>query len=484
MTVASGPRVMLAQGREVDVEVPRHPTPAERAEVGKQARRRLPRDQHAECAAGPDGAVDVLRADDPYREAELLPIRYGRMLTSPFAFYRGAAAVMAADLAAAPHSGLEVQLCGDAHLSNFGVFRSPERRLVFDVNDFDETLPGPFEWDVKRLAASVALAGRQNGHSHRERLRTLVSVVGAYRAAMRGFARQGNLEVWYAGVDVDRMMKDLAPLATSAERKRSEANLKKARRNDSTRALRKLTVNEDGRTRFLSQPPLLVPLSELLPEVDARVVHRALTEVLAAYRESLPSDRGHLVSRYELVEVARKVVGVGSVGTRAYVLLLAGRDHSDPLVLQAKEARASVLEAHLGASSYGNSGERVVAGQRLMQATSDIFLGWQRTREGDGAVRDYYVRQLRDGKASAEVEEMGPRILTVYGEVCAWTLARAHARSGDRIAISAYLGKGDAFDHALAEYAETYADRAEAQHAALQQAVDSGEVAADLTEGG
>jgi uncharacterized protein (DUF2252 family) len=476
MTVASGPRVAVGQGGAARTQTPRHLTPAERAELGKQARRRLPREQHAVCEAGTTDAVELLRADDPYRVAELLPIRYGRMLTSPFTFYRGSAAVMATDLSASPHSGLEVQLCGDAHLSNFGVYHSPERRLVFDLNDFDETLPGPFEWDVKRLAASVALAGRENGHRRRERWRTLVAVVGAYRSAMRRFARQGNLEVWYAGLDVERALEDLAPRVDQRQRERTQHNLERARRNDSTRALRKLTVTEGGRTRFLSQPPLLEPLRDLLPEVDAQVVHGSLLEVLATYRESLPPDRQHLLDQFELVEVARKVVGVGSVGTRAYVLLLTGRDSADPLVLQAKEAKASVLEPHLAASRYDHAGERVVAGQRLMQASSDIFLGWQRTLEADGAVRDYYVRQLRDGKASAEVDQMDPRVLTIYGEMCAWTLARAHARSGDRVAISAYLGKRDTFDRAVADFAEAYADRAEEQHRALQAAADRSEV--------
>jgi uncharacterized protein (DUF2252 family) len=398
------------------------------------------------------------------------------MLSSPFAFYRGAAAVMAADLAGLPRSGLDVQLCGDAHLSNFGVYRSPERRLVFDVNDFDETLPGPFEWDVKRLAASLSLAGRENGHGSRDRKRTVVASVAAYRTAMRQFARQGNLAVWYAGVDVERLMADLAPRASSTERKRARANLERARRSDSTRALAKMTVTEDGRTRFLSQPPLLVPLSELLPEVDAQVVHTSLLEILSTYRASLPEDRRHLLDQFQLVEVARKVVGVGSVGTRAYVLLLTGRDSADPLVLQAKEARASVLEPHVGSSRHANAAERVVAGQRLMQASSDIFLGWQRTREGDGAERDYYVRQLRDGKASAEVGAMRPRLLAIYGELCAWTLARAHARSGDRVAIAAYLGKRDTFDRAVAEFAEAYADRAESQYRDLRSAADGGEL--------
>ena len=480
MTVASGPRAALQQTDERAPERAALLTPDERAALGRRARKAVPLEQHAACEDGPTDAVAMLRSDDPFRVPELLPIRYGRMLTSPFAFYRGSAAVMAADLAGQEHSGLEVQLCGDAHLSNFGVFRSPERRLVFDVNDFDETLPGPFEWDVKRLAASLALAGRENGHEAKDRRRTVLAAVGAYRTAMREFAEQGNLAVWYAAMDVERVIADLAPKASAAERKRGRANLERARRNDSTRALRKLTVTEGGRTRFLSQPPLLVPVGELVAEVDATVVRRSLLEVLSTYRESLPEDRRHLLDQFELVEVARKVVGVGSVGTHAYVLLLAGRDSADPLVLQAKEARASVLEPHLEASRHENSAERVVAGQRLMQASSDIFLGWQRTLERGGEVRDYYVRQLRDGKASAEVGEMRPRILGIYGGLCAWTLARAHARSGDRVAIAAYLGKRDRFDQAVADFAETYADRAESQYRQLRDAVDSGAVTATL----
>jgi uncharacterized protein (DUF2252 family) len=420
--------------------------------------------------------VGLLRADDVDRVQDLVPIRYGRMLTSPFAFYRGSATVMAADLAQLPHSGLTTQLCGDAHIANFGVYKSPERRMVFDINDFDETLPGPFEWDVKRLAASVALAGRENGHSRKDRTATQLATVGAYRRAMRAFAEQGNLEVWYAGIEVERVLADLAPRAGNAARRRAKSNVARARKRDSTEAVRKLTVIEGGRTRFRSEPPLLVPLKELLPAVDARLVRTSLLSILTAYRETLPSDRRHLLDQYELVDVARKVVGVGSVGTRAWVLLLTGRDGNDPLVLQAKEAGPSVLEAFVGGSGMDNAGERVVTGQRLMQASSDIFLGWQRTSEADGRVHDYYVRQLRDGKASASIEEMVPRVLTLYGEVCAWTLARAHARTGDRIAIASYLGKRDTFERAVAAFAETYAERAEGMFGQLEEAAEAGTV--------
>ena len=464
--------------REAQVEQLRHLPPQQRAAYGKAARRLMPLEEHA--AAG-DEAVDVLgllREQDRGRVADLLPIRYGRMLASPFTFYRGAAAVMAADLGALGSSGLRAQLCGDAHLSNFGVYASPERRLVFDVNDFDETLSGPFEWDVKRLAASIAVAGRGNGHKPRERRETLLATVSRYRTAVREFAKMGNLAVWYANLDVERAMADLAPRAKQSDRRRTEAALQRARTRDNADALRKLTRTADGHTRFVTDPPLIVPLDQLLPDTDAMALRQTLLEILESYRNTLPTDRRHLLDQFELVDVARKVVGVGSVGTRAFVLLLAGRDDTDPLVLQAKEAGPSVLEAYCGTTGYTNAGERVVAGQRLMQAVSDIFLGWQRNQDVEGRLHDYYVRQLRDGKASADVEDMDPWRLTVYGQICAWTLARAHARSGDRVAIAAYLGKRDTFEQAVAEFAEGYADRAEAQYDELREAVGRGAVAA------
>lgn len=456
-----------------------HRTPAERVALGKEARRRLPLEAHAALPGEAADTVGLLRDQDRYRVPELVPIRYGRMLASPLAFYRGAAVIMAGDLAAVPHSGLTSQLCGDAHLSNFGVYATPERRLVFDVNDFDETLAGPFEWDVKRLAASLVLAGRGNGHKGKDRARTVRAAVTQYRTAMRGFARTGNLSVWYASLDIERAMSDLTQRAPAKERRRTQAALQRARTRDNADALRKLTRSEGGRVRFIDDPPLVVPVDRLFSDVDATTLRTALLAILQSYRDTLADDRRHLLDQFELVDVARKVVGVGSVGTRAYVLLLTGRDGTDPLILQAKQARPSVLEAWCGVSPYANAGQRVVAGQRLIQASSDIFLGWQRTHTPEGEYRDFYVRQLRDGKASAAVEEMNPHRLRVYGELCAWTLARGHARAGDRIAIAAYLGKRDTFEGAVAEFAESYADRAETQHRQLGEAAADGAVAVE-----
>ena len=450
----------------------------ERAQRGKVARQRLPLEAHAHVPEEEVDAVALVSARDPLRVPELLPIRYGRMLASPFAFYRGSAAVMAADLASLPHSGLHAQLCGDAHLSNFGVYASPERRLVFDVNDFDETLPGPFEWDVKRLAASIELAGRANGHKRRERREEVVSTVAQYRTAMRRFAKMSNLAVWYASLDIDQAVSEFASRVSASDRRRAQANLDKARGRDSRQAAAKLTRSVDGATRFVNDPPLVVPLVDLLPEMQASVVQERLGEIVQSYRSTLDDDRRMLLDQFQLVDIARKVVGVGSVGTRAWVLLLTGRDEHDMLVLQAKEAAESVLEPYVGRSEFEMAGHRVVAGQRLVQAVSDIFLGWTRNTEPDGTVRDFYVRQLRDGKGSAVVEEMDPRRLTVYGELCAWTLARAHARSGDRVAIAAYLGKKPVFEHAVAEFAAEYADRAERQWGQLDAAVAHGTVAA------
>jgi uncharacterized protein (DUF2252 family) len=453
-------------------------TAPERAKRGKLARRNLALGEHARVGGEAVDVVALLRADDRGRVPELVPIRHGRMLASPFAYYRGSAAVMASDLAALPDSGLRAQLCGDAHLANFGVFATPERRLVFDVNDFDETLPGPFEWDVKRLTASIALAGRANGHRRRDREKAQLATVATYRHTMRSFAKLGNLPVWYASLDVERAMTELASEITAADRRRTHARLDRARTKDNTDALRKLTQKVDGHARFLHEPPLIVPLSELLPDVEAAGVRGTLVDILRAYRGTLSEDRRWLLDQFELVDIARKVVGVGSVGTRAWVLLFRGRDESDALVLQAKEARQSVLEPHCGRSEYGNAGHRVVVGQRLVQAASDIFLGWERNQGIDGQTRDFYVRQLRDGKASVEVEDMDARRLGVYGRLCAWTLARAHARSGDRFAIAAYLGKTDAFERAVAAFAESYADRAQSQYRQLQEAAQQGAVKA------
>ena len=453
---------------------------AESASNGKAMRSRVPRSGHAgwRPAEGREDPIAILERQAVPRVPELVPIRYGRMSASPFAFYRGAAAVMAADLAATPVSGLRVQACGDAHLSNFGAFAAPDRRLVFDLNDFDESLPGPWEWDVKRLAASFAIAARENGLKRKQRQEVTLRVVGTYRDSIREFARLRNLEVWYARLDVESVLarvEERDPKATVQVRK----GVEKARTKDSLRALAKLTETVDGELRFRSEPPLLVPGEELVEAGEGGDARETLQQVLAAYRASLPHDRQHLLDSYSLRQIARKVVGVGSVGTRAWVVLLTGADDGDPLFLQAKEAEASVLEPYAGASPFANHGQRVVEGQRMMQAASDIFLGWCPAVGLDGRERDFYLRQLWDWKRSAEVEHLTPRGLTVYGRLCGWTLARAHARSGDRVAIAAYLGGGNSFDRAVADFSEAYAEQNLRDHEALLAAIDSGRVAAE-----
>ncbi len=385
---------------------------------------------------------------------------------------------MAADLATTPHSGLTVQLCGDAHLSNFGFYASPERHLVFDLNDFDETLPGPFEWDVKRLAASVEIAARSQSFRAKEIRSIVVDAVRSYREAMREFATMPNQAVWYSRLDAEEFMSRLRATLPIERLRKAEALLASARTKDSMQAFRKLTRDVDGEPRIISDPPLIVPVEELFPGHGAALVKSEMAELLAAYRVSLASDRKHLFDQYRFVHMARKVVGVGSVGTRAWILLFEGVDKGDPLFLQAKEAQSSVLEQFVGVSEYTNHGERVVAGQRLMQASSDIFLGWQRTNGLDGVDRDYYVRQLRDWKASAEVEGSVPQGMHIYSRVCGWTLARAHARSGDRVAIAAYLGKRDGFENAIADFAATYADQNDRDHASLRAAIDDGRITA------
>jgi uncharacterized protein (DUF2252 family) len=451
----------------------------ERAATGKAARSVAPRSAHAEWEppANRRDPVAIIEAQDATRVPELVPIRHGRMAASAFTFYRGAAAVMAADLAATPVSGLRVQTCGDAHLSNFGAFAAPDRRLVFDLNDFDETLPGPWEWDVKRLAASFALAGRAIGLKRGERGEALLAAVRAYREAMRGFAGEGDLAVWYERLDVEAQMGRVEE-ADPGSVKRFERGIAKARGKDSVRAMERLTEVVDGEVRIVSQPPLIVPIEELVPVADAAALEGSLREVLNSYRSTLPGDRQHLFDGYEFRRLARKVVGVGSVGTRAWVILLTGRDDEDPLFLQAKEAEASVLEPYAGPSRFRNHGRRVVEGQRMMQSSSDIFLGWCVANGLDGRDRDFYVRQLWDWKRSVEVERLGAEGLKVYAEVCGWTLARAHARSGDRVAIAAYLGGGDGFDRAIAKFSEAYADQSERDHAALVAAIDSGRIEA------
>jgi uncharacterized protein (DUF2252 family) len=398
------------------------------------------------------------------------------MLTSAFSFYRGAALIMAHDLAATPVTGISTQLCGDAHLSNFGLFGSAERRLVFDLNDFDETLPGPWEWDVKRLAASLVVAGRENGFAKKDRSRIVLTTVARYRTAMREFAALGNLDVWYADADADAVQAGLAAQLDAAQRKRLAKALAKAHTRDSTQALEKLTRLVNGERRIVADPPLVAPISDLLPDVERDELTHRLRQLITQYSQSLPPDRRALIDQYTVVDIARKVVGVGSVGTRAWIILLLGRDDQDPLFLQAKEAQPSVLASFLGDSEYANQGQRVVAGQRLMQATGDIFLGWQGLDGIDGQPRDFYVRQLRDWKASAVIEAMTAADLSWYGALCGWTLARAHARSGDRIAIAAYLGGSAVFEHAVAEFAEAYADQNERDYQALVAAAESGRV--------
>ena len=455
-------------------------SPDERAAAGKAARSAVPRSSHGqwEPPANRRDPVDVLEDEARSRIPELIPIRYGRMLASPFTFCRGGAAIMAMDLADTPTTGFRVQLCGDAHLANFGVFAAPDRRLVWDLNDFDETLPGPWEWDVKRLAASLAVAGRDRGFTAQD-IRTVVrSAARAYREAMRDFAAMRNLEVWYARLDVDRIVTDLAKVAPSRDVKQARKGAAKARKRDSLKAFDRLVRIDDGDPRIVSDPPLLVPVRELASEDQSEDLQKRLRELLRGYRASLTEARRHLLDTYRLVDMAHKVVGVGSVGTQCWVALMMGRDGADPLFLQVKQAEASVLEPHAGPSEFENHGERVVQGQWLMQAASDILLGWLGTGGSDGRERHFYVRQLWDGKASVEVEALPPEGLAIYARVCGWTLARAHARSGDRIAIAAYLGKGDVFDHAITRFAERYAGQNELDYRAVSDAVEAGRIAA------
>jgi uncharacterized protein (DUF2252 family) len=458
-----------------------HLTVEERVARGRAARHETPRSSHGEFRPGEfrHDPVALLEQQAVTRVPELVPIRYGRMLTSPFAFFRGAALIMAADLASTARSGLTAQICGDAHLVNFGVYASPERRMVFDMNDFDETLPGPWEWDVKRLAASFAVAGRDRGFSAKERRRAVLDTVKEYRTAMNDFAGMTNLDVWYWHIDVDNLMRELRPHLGATARKRVAANMAKARTRDRMQALDKLSQIVDGRRQIMSDPPLVVPLRELLTDFDHDEIDAMVRRVIRSYRQTLQSDRRHLLEEYELVDTARKVVGVGSVGMRAWIVLMAGRDDQDPLFLQVKEAQRSVLEGFVGASVHHTHGARVVHGQHLMQAVSDIFLGWERFAGIDGVERDFYVRQLRDWKGSADVENMAPYGLALYGRVCGRTLARAHARSGDRIAMAAYLGSSANFDHAIADFAELYADQNERDYDALVAAERSGRITAE-----
>jgi uncharacterized protein (DUF2252 family) len=442
----------------------------QRRERGRAARRVVPRGGHAGWTPAPDrpDPVDLLEAQARDRLEDVLPIRYARMMASPFAFMRGSAIVMANDLAGTPKSGIQAQLCGDAHLLNFGAYASPERALLFDVNDFDETLPGPWEWDVKRLAASLVVAGRDNGFDAAGCREAALASVASYRQRMAEFAAMRELEVWYSRVGEEEVRGLLSHVGKKTTKKLSKA-VRKARGRDSLQALSKLTRVVEGRRMIDDDPPLLVRL----PEGDE--IRGQVYAILESYKRTLQEDRRHLLDRYRFVDVARKVVGVGSVGTRAFVVLLEGRDQDDPLFLQVKEAGASVLEGYVESSTYEHHGHRVVAGQRLMQAASDIFLGWFRGTEG----RDFYWRQLKDMKGSAVVENMSPEELVLYARLCGWALARAHARSGDRVQIAAYLGKSERFDVAVADFAVAYADQNERDHATLCAAVKSGRVAAD-----
>jgi uncharacterized protein (DUF2252 family) len=453
----------------------------ERAAIGRAARSVVPRSSHADFTRDAHGlpVLDVLGSQDADRLPALVPIRYGRMAMTPFTFFRGNALLMANDLAATPSTGLTVQTCGDAHLMNFGVFASPERRLVFDINDFDETLPGPWEWDVKRLAASLEIAGRDNEFSARQRREVVLAAMAAYRQAMRGFARLPALAVWHAHADTDFVRATYTDRLGQGRRRQFARNVAKARTRDHLAVLDDLTVTRDGEVRITPDPPYVLSLDHLARNArEAAESRTRLESMLHTYRDSLGPERRALLDRYRFVDLAHKVVGVGSVGTRCWLLLMLGKDERDPLFLQAKEAGPSVLERYAGNSRHENAGQRVVVGQRLMQTVSDIFLGWVRVTGFDGRTRDFYLRQLRDWKGSARVESMSPRTMRAYGRLCAWTLARAHARTGDDIAIAAYLGSADTFDTALATFATACADQNERDHAELREAIDVGRVTA------
>ena len=458
-----------------------HFTPAERAARGKAARGELPRSAHAAWEPGPRrrDPVDLLEEQARTRLPELGPIRYGRMLASPFAFFRGGAYLMAADLADGPRTGLHAQLCGDAHLSNFGIFAAPDRRLVFSINDFDETLPGPFEWDVKRLAASFAVAGRELGFDDAIRRLVVMTAVRQYREAIGSFAEMRNIDVWYTRLDIEGILERFRTASSGKQLKRLHADVVNVNTKDSLRALSKLCRTVDGELRIVGKPPLVTPIEDVLPGAERAHLEDLARRMINSYRRTLPRDRRNLLESYRYAHAARKVVGVGSVGARTWILLLVGRDHDDPLFLQFKEAQMSVLEPFLGKSHYAQHGQRVVEGQRMMQAAPDIMLGWERIVTIDGEQRDFYIRQLWDAKGSADVELMDPSALEAYGRICGWTLARAHARSGDRIAIAGYLGNGRSFDRAMASFAESYADQNERDYRTLREAVASGRVAAE-----
>ena len=457
-------------------------TPQERRVRGKAARAEVPRESHAEWKPPPDrpDPVALLESQGKTRVPELVPVRYGRMMETPFTYYRGAALPMASDLAHTPASGLIVQACGDAHLSNFGLFGSPERQLVFDVNDFDETLPAPWEWDIKRLAASMEVAARENGFTAKDRRKILLETVAQYRQEMRQLAGLGNLDVWYTQVNIEDLRARFDSELLGRQRKALDKGLAKARTRDSMQELGKLCRIDDGRPRIISDPPVIVPLRDLLGDhPEGPDFESELQSLIAQYRRTLQDDRRVLLEQFEFTDMARKVVGVGSVGTRCWIVLMLGRDDNDPLFLQVKEAEESVLARFAGASRYDHQGQRVVSGQRLMQATSDIFLGWQRVTGLDGQTRDFYVRQLRDWKFSVDIAAMIPRGMRLYGRLCGGTLARAHARSGDEVAIASYLGNSVAFDNAIADFAVAYADQNERDHQEFTAAIASGRLNAE-----
>ena len=461
-------------------------TVEEREARGKAARIDAPRSVHGtfDPAADRPDPIALLEQQGASRVPELLPIRYGRMLVSPFTFYRGAALIMATDLAVTPRSGVTVQLCGDAHLSNFGVFGTPERQMIFDINDFDETLPGPWEWDVKRLAASFEVMGRYRGFSRVDRRAVVMAGVRAYRERMRVAATVGTLHAWYDHLEVGRLLDQVVEETRGGQLRRREArkakeHIAKARTRDSVQVFARRTGKVGDELRFVADPPLIVPIEDLVSlGTEWENTDDLVKKLLSSYRHTLGVEH-HPLEEFHYLHAARKVVGVGSVGTRCYILLLIGRDESDPLILQVKEAQASVLEKFAGKSEYNHHGQRVVAGQRLMQGASDVFLGWQRIKGLDGESRDYYVRQLHDWKGGAEVEELLVSGATLYSQICGQTLARAHARWGDRIAIASYLGNGEVFDRAIATYSAAYADQNERDYEALVRAVKSGRLVAE-----
>jgi uncharacterized protein (DUF2252 family) len=458
-----------------------HLDPEQRARIGRAARSAMPRSAHGEWSPGPDRAdpAALLAAQETTRLPDLVPLRHERMLASPFTFYRGAAVIMAADLGATANTGLRVQACGDAHLSNFGGFSAPDRALVFDVNDFDETSPGPFEWDVKRLGASFEIAARARELTNKEARTLTLRAASTYREAMVDFAGKTNLEVWYARFDVQRVFDEFRAQATPTEVKRFEKLTAKAQSKDNMKAFKKLTELVDGEHRIKSDPPVVVPLRDVATGSDLEELRAWLEDRIRVYRRTLQPDRRRLIESYRLVDFARKVVGVGSVGTRCWIALLLGRDDADPLFLQIKEAEASVLEPHAGRSGFANHGQRVVEGQRLLQASSDILLGWIRTPGLDGVERDFYLRQLWDGKMSADIDTMASRALEIYAQLCGWTLARGHARSGDRIAIASYLGTNDSFDRAIADFSAAYADQNERDYASVKDSLQATAAAPD-----